>query len=90
MRSESLWTCFSVCIFTAAELLPQSPSFFALYLEISPFSTPPDIPRLFLHLPVLSHLLLVSLLLAGVVSSSELHVHSLAVQNMRVALTFMG
>lgn len=47
MKSELLWAC-SLCIFTTVELVPYSPSFFGLYPEISLFSTPPDIPQLFL------------------------------------------
>lgn len=47
MKLEYLWTC-SLCIFTAAGLVPRSPSFFDLYHEIFPFSSPPAIPWHFL------------------------------------------
>lgn len=63
---------FSVCVLTAAELIPCSLSFFDLYPEIFPFSSLPNVSQLFFsHLSILLLFPLVSLLLVGVVSSSD-------------------
>ena len=46
MRSESLET-HSVLIFLVAELVPYSPSSFDFCLEVSQFSSPPNVPFFF-------------------------------------------
>lgn len=77
----------SVCILTAAKLIPCSLSFFDLCPEIFPFASLPNVPQLFFsHLSLLLLFTLVSLLLVGVMNSSEPRMYSLAIQNMHCHL----